>query len=86
MRILFIFLLLLALRSEAAEPLTQKGMIDLGSGEVESDIQGSQYLLRIRGSLEDRIKDLESAFDQQSFKEVEARNLKLALGVKKSGL
>jgi hypothetical protein len=55
-----------------------KGLIDLGSGEVESDIQGAQYLLRIRGSLEDRIKNLEASVDQQAFKEIEARHLKLA--------
>ncbi len=62
---------------------TSKGLIDLGSGEVESDIQGSQYLLRIRGSLEERIQNMEDVVDEQAFKEIENRHLQILLNSKK---
>ncbi len=83
MKNLLFMLVMFTFVAQSKEVSVRKGLIDLGSGEVESDIEGSQYLLRIRGSFEDRIKDLESALDQQSFKEIEARNLKIALGKRK---
>lgn len=64
----------------SANATKSKGVIDLGSGEVESNIQGAQYLLRIRGSLAERIKNLEDSVDQQVFKEIEARHLTIAGG------
>jgi hypothetical protein len=83
MKNLFFMLVMFTFAAQSKEVSARKGLIDLGSGEVESDIEGSQYLLRIRGSFQDRIKDLDAALDQQSFKEIEARNLKVALGKRK---
>jgi uncharacterized protein YceH (UPF0502 family) len=68
MRIVLLFLFIATLRAQ------EEKMIDLGSGQIDSQIKGIEYMKRVRESLATKISKFEDQFVEKTIAEIEARH------------